>query len=94
MYILSKFGLELYTYSIKWLPNSAEAGPVHDALVPRHRLQKEVDALLGHLGQFGEGVGNLGGDGTAVLRVVEGADGLNLQPDVGTSLIVWGLFMK
>ena len=62
--------------------------------MPRHRLQKEVDALLGHLGQFGEGVENLGGDGPAVLRVVEGADGLNLQPDVGTSLIVWGLFMK
>ena len=73
---------------------SAEAGPVHDALVPRHRLQEEVDALLGHVGQFGQSVENLGGEGPAVFRLVEGADGLNLQPDVGTALVVRGLFMK
>ena len=38
----------------------AEAGPVHDALVPRHRLEEEGNALLRYLRQFGQGVENLG----------------------------------
>ena len=73
---------------------SAEAGPVHDALVPRHRLQQQVDALLGNVRQFGQSVENFGGDGPAVFCLVEGADGLDLQPDVGAALVVRGLLSK
>ena len=70
---------------------SPEAGPVHDAVVPLDRLQEEVDALRGHARQPGQRLEDLGGEGAAVLGRVEGADGLDLQPDVGAPLVVRGL---
>ena len=60
-------------------------------MVPLHRLQEEVDALRGHAGHLGKRLEDLGGEGAAVLGVVEGADGLDLQPDVGAALVVRGL---
>ena len=47
-----------------------------------------MDALRGHAGQLGQRLENLGGEGAALLGLVEGADGLNLQPDVGAALVV------